>query len=262
LNTHLTLRRTLLFLTLTSQVFAEPVTVRYPQGTLHGFLTIRSEAGVTLGYGDFVQTASGDRVTARTTLHFRDGSLDDETAVFTQHQVFQFVSDHHIQRGPFFKNAIDALVEASGQITIRTTANDGKVKEESSHIDLPPDIANGIVGPLLINLPHNTPGITFGMVLPTPKGRLIKLNVTPDGTGSFIAGASRKASLFRIKLALGGIAGAVAPIIGKQPSDVILWVLEGDAPVIVREDAQLSEGGPVVSIQLAGTSFPRNAPAR
>jgi len=96
------------------------------------------------------------------------------------------------------------------------------------------------------------------MVLPVGKGRLAKLHITPDHTESFTAvqGATRTATVFRIKVDLGGIAGVVAPMIGKQPADVMVWLIEGTSPVIVREDAQLAEGSPIVSIQLAGTSFP------
>ena len=223
---------------------AEPVPVHRTQGLVHGFLNIRSETGAILGYAEISQFATGDRVTLRTTLHFRDGSLDDELSVFTQSGVFRLVSDHHIQRGPFFKNAIDALVESSGNVTIRTTGKDGKVKEETSHIDLPPD----------------APAFTLGMVIPIDKGRLIKLNIIPDGTASFtaIAGARRTANRFRIKLELGGVAGVIAPMVGKQPADTIIWLLEGDAPVIVREDTQLADGTPLVSLELAGTSFPQH----
>jgi hypothetical protein len=250
----------LLIFALTPQIFAEPIPVHYVQGTMRGFLTIRSESRAVIGYAEVSQSVSAERVTMRTTLHFRDGSLDDETVIFTQHDVFRLVSDHHIQRGSFFKQSIDALIESSGQVTIRTTAADGKVTQESSHIDLPADISNGFVGTCIESLPHGA-GAMLGMILPIGKGRLIKLNIVPDGIGSFTAsvGASRTASLYRIKLELGGIVGVIAPMVGKQPSDTILWVLEGDAPVIVREDTQLADGAPIISLELSGTSFPRIA---
>jgi hypothetical protein len=252
----------MLFLALTAQAFADPIPVQHVQGTMRGFLTIRSQSRAILGYAEVSQTTSADRVTMRTTLHFRDGSLDDETAIFTQHEVFRLVSDRHIQHGPFFKQSIDALVESSGQVTIRTTGNDGTIKEETSHIDLPSDISNGFVGTCIENLPHGA-GTILGMVLPIGKGRLIKLNIVPYGTGSFTAsvGANRTASLYRIRLELGGIVGVIAPMVGKQPFDTILWVLEGDAPVIVREETQLSEGGPIITLELAGTSFPHSSAA-
>ena len=250
----------LLLSALTAPTIAEPVPAHYIQGSVHGFLSIHSEDGAVIGYGESIQSASGDKVTIRTTLHFHDGSLDDETATFTQHRVVAFVSDHHIQRGPFFKTAIDSTVEANGQISITTTGEDGKAKQETGHINLPRDVANGIVAPILYNLSYTKAGAIVGMVLPIGKGRLIKLHITPDRTESFTAipGATRTAIVFRVKLDLGGLAGAIAPMIGKQPADAMIWVLGGTAPVVVREDAQRSEGGPSVSIRLGGTSYPEH----
>ena len=57
---------------------AESVPVRYVQGTIHGFLELRSEDGHVLASGDLVQVAHGDRVTARMLFVFKDGSLYQE----------------------------------------------------------------------------------------------------------------------------------------------------------------------------------------
>jgi len=240
---------------------AEPVTVHHTRGAMRGFLTIRTQSGTLLGHAEYIEFVVGDRVTERLTMNFRDGSLDDETAVFTQKNVFQFVSDHHVQRGPFFKNSIDMTIEANGHVTIQTTGRDGKVKNETSHFDLPPDLSNGFVGTLLLNVPHNGPGLSLGMLLPTEKGRLARLDITPAGTMpvSVSPGDRRTASLFRIKVNLGGVAGVIAPMVGKQPADAMLWIVEGEVPGFVREVAQLSEGGPIISLELAGTSFSHTA---
>ena len=240
---------------------AEPIPIHHQQGAMRGFLLIRSQSGSLLGHGEYSELAVGERVTARLTLNFRDGSLDDEVAVFNQRSVFQFVSTHHVQRGPFFKNAIDEKIDANGQVTIQTTGSDGKVKTETNHFDLPPDLSNGLLCAMLLNIPHSGAGTSVGMILPTAKGRLVRLNITPDGTAPFyaVAGDRRTASIFRIHIDLGGIAGVVAPMIGKQPVDLKAWILEGEIPVLVRETGQLSEGGPVVSLELAGTTFTRAA---
>src|SRR4051812_9666772 len=89
---------------------AEPVKVRHTEGLLHGFLTVHSLDGKTLADGDLLQTASGDRVTAHLVFHFKDGSLHDETVVFTQHRVFRVVSFHLIQKGPAFPTPMDFTV--------------------------------------------------------------------------------------------------------------------------------------------------------
>jgi hypothetical protein len=229
---------------------------------MRGFMAVRSEAGALLGYGEFVQVAHGDRVTLRITLRFRDGSLDDETAVYTQHRVFQLVTDHHIQHGPFFAKSLDLTVHADGDIVVSTVDKDGKHETETNHIDLPSGTTNGMLETLLVNVPPNAPEFKLPMIAPSGKGRLIQLAVSPDGEGTFscVAGSRRKASIFRIKMELGGVAGVVAPLIGKQPDDIFVWVLEGEVPAIVRVVGQLSEGGPVVSIELAGTAFPHTSP--
>jgi len=237
---------------------ADPIPVHHTQGAVHGFLVLRSQAGATLGYGEFTQLADGDRVTAHLVYRFRDGSLDDETTVYTQHETFQLVSDHHIQRGPFFAKPSDIAVEANGQVITTTPGKDGKPHVETQHIDLPPDVSNGMIGTLLVNVRPATPGFKLGLVVPSGgKGRLIHLDIIPGEQASFtVAGAPRKATVYLMKVDLGGVAGVVAPVVGKQPPGIVVWVLEGDSPLFVREIGQLSEDGPLVSIEFAGATFP------
>jgi hypothetical protein len=240
---------------------AQPVHVQHTQGALHGFLVIRSGAGTVIGYGELSQIAEGDRITSHLVYHFRDGSVDDETAVFTQHDTFQLVSDHHTQTGPFFKKPSDVLVEANGQVTSRTMDKDGKAKVEVEHVDLPPEIANGMIGTLLEDV-HRDTSVQLAMIVPSGKGRLVKLDIAPIGEESFsIAGVRRKANLYSIRINLGGVAGVVAPIVGKQPPNTTIWVYEGEPAVFVRQVGQLSEDGPIVSIELAGTTFPHQPAA-
>ena len=61
--------------------------------------------------------------------------------------------------------------------------------------------------------------------------------------------------MFRIHPELGGIVGVIAPLIGLQPKDVMVWVLEGDEAAVVRIVGQLGGDGPVVSSELEGASF-------
>ena len=241
--------------------FGEPpevMAVQHLQGTSHAFLVLRAESGAVLGYGEFLQIVHGDRVNSRLTYHFRDGSLDDDTTIFTQRKVFQLISDRHVQRGPFFSKATDCLVEASGNVVLRTVEKDGKEKVETSHMDLPADITNGFTGTMLLNMSPTAGPFKLGLVAPTGKGRVIYLAVEAVGEQPFspVLGVRRKATVFRIHPELGGIAGVVAPVLGKQPKDIFVWVLEGKVPGLVREIGPLEQGGPVVSIEPAGASYP------
>lgn len=133
---------------------AEPIRVRYPQGSAHGFLALKTLDGSTIATGEVTQTVRGDEVTSRLVFRFRDGSRDEDLTVFTQRHTFRLVSDHHIQHGPSFPKPIDVLIDGvTGQITSR--AEDGKVRGE--HLELPPDVSNGLPPNLLLNLLPSTP---------------------------------------------------------------------------------------------------------
>jgi hypothetical protein len=233
------------------------VPVHYVQGASHAFLVIRSESGAVLGYGELLQLIRADRVTSRLTYHFRDGSIDDETTVYSQRGAFHLISDHHVQHGPFFSKATDFSVDAVGNVTIRTVKSDGKESSETSHIDLPPNVSNGLTGTMLLNIAPSSAPLKLGLIAPTGKGRLIQLSVTVEGEESFtpVQGVHRKATVFRIHPELGGVAGVVAPVIGKQPKDIFVWILEGQVPGLLREIGQLEEGGQVVSVESSGTSY-------
>jgi hypothetical protein len=47
----------------------------------------------------------------------------------------------------------------------------------------------------------------------------------------------------------------IATLLGLQQNDVMVWVLEGEQPAVVRVVGQLGGYGPVVSSELEGTSF-------
>lgn len=201
----------------------QPVPVHKIQGTSPAFLVLRAESGALLGYGELLQFIHGDRVSSHLTYHFRDGSIDDDTTVFSQRTAFHLIRDHHVQRGPFFSKASDCLVEESGNVTIHTVDKDGKEKVETSHIDPPPDVSNGFTGTMLLNAAPNSGPFKLSLVAPTGKGRLIQLSIDVAGEEPFspILGVRRKATVFRVHPELGGIAGVVAPVIGKQPKDIL-----------------------------------------
>jgi hypothetical protein len=89
---------------------AAPVAVRHTEGLVHGFLVLRTVAGDTLADGDLIQVARGDRVTSRLVFRFKDGSLHDETAVFSQRHNFRLLSDHLVQKGPAFQHPMEVIM--------------------------------------------------------------------------------------------------------------------------------------------------------
>jgi len=76
---------------------AEPIPVLHLEGTLHGYLVVRTPEGKLLASGDLIQTVKGNRVTGELIFHFKDGSLDDENFVYEQRQAFSLITDRRVQ---------------------------------------------------------------------------------------------------------------------------------------------------------------------
>jgi hypothetical protein len=238
---------------------ADPVTVRHREGLTHGFLTLKTLNGVLLATGDLVQHTRGDRVTTRLTYRFKDGSTYDETTVFSQRGTFRLISDRMVQKGPTFEQPLDMSIDAaSGQVTVRYKDDKGADKVESERLDLPPDVANGMMPILLKNIVGGGPVPTLSFVAATPKPRLVKLAISAAAADPFsIAGSPRKATHYVIKVEIGGLAGVVAPILGKQPPDTHVWVLGGDAPAFVKSEGPLFNGGDAWRTELTSPVWPK-----
>jgi hypothetical protein len=244
-------------ITLGTAASAETISVRHIQRPMHRLMVARSEAGKIIASGEFSQVVQGNEVTMRLTYRFVDGSIDDEATTYKQQGTFRLVRNHHIQKGPFFTKPIDFTVEAAtGIATSRTIDKNGKIHVESKHMDLPEDLANGFVGTLLLNVPHNTTPFRVGMLAPVGGGRLVRLLISPEDEQTVhLAGQTLKATVFRIHPELGGIVRVIARLIGLQPKDVRVWVLEGEEPAVAVIVGQLGGYGPVVSSELVETSF-------
>lgn len=235
----------------------EPVPVRHAEGLIRGFLSLRTLDGTRVADGDLIQHAQGDRVTTRLIFRFKDGSLRDETAVYSQRGTFRLISSTLVQKGPSFPQALDMSIDsASGQVTVHYT-DDGKQKTESEKLELPPDLANGITLTLLKNVNPQTPPKGLSMVVATPKPRLVKLEITSAGDEKFSTGGiGRKAAHYVVKIDIGGLSGLIAPLVGKQPEDTHVWVLGGEAPAFVKSEGPMFLGGPIWRIELVSPTWP------
>jgi hypothetical protein len=234
------------------------VPVQHTEGLVHGFLVLRSLDGNILADGDLNQVAHGDRVTYHLVFHFKDDSINDETMVFSQRRKFRLLSYHLLQKGPAFPRLMDLSIKCStGEVTVRTTDDDGKERVEASRLKLPVDISNGLVLILMKNLSPDSPKTTVSMLAATPKPRLVKLEITSQGEDSFlVAGTKRTATKYAVKVDIGGVAGLVAPLLGKQPPDTHIWVLGGEAPAFVKSEGPLFLDGPIWRIELTSPEWP------
>jgi hypothetical protein len=230
--------------------------VRHLQGFIHGFLVVKDLNDAVLGSGELVQVSSGNRLTATLSLHLKDGSLYEETSVFSQQKVYKLLSYKQVLKGPTFKTPQTLTLNAAGSVSVIATGKDGKEKTITKQLSLPPDLANGIVTTVLTDVDPKVE-TTLSMLVATPEPRMVKLKISSEGADSFsIGGSPHKATHYVMKIDLGPVTGTVAKVIGKQPPPMEIWMATGNAPIFLKSEGQMFQDGPIWRIELASPSWP------
>jgi hypothetical protein len=229
--------------------------LRYKTASEHGFLILRDPAGAILASGELTQIHRRRQITLHVVFHFRDGSIDDETTVYSQGETMRLISDRHIQRGKSFPHPCDVTIDVpKQQVSVRDLSKSAD-EAKPEHMELPPDLSNGILFNLIQNMQADTP-VEVPYLALSPKPRMVKLAIAKGGEDPFnVGGRSYKAAKYDVKVHLGGVAGVVAPMIGKQPPDLHVWVTESRVPAIIRIDSALYTEGPIWSVQLASPAW-------
>lgn len=242
---------------------SEDVLVWHRQGALRGFLVLRNADGAMIADGEASQVVSGSRVTSKTLFHFKDGSTYEETAVFSQPKNFRLQNYHLIERGPSFPNPVEVLIDCPhDQVEVRSHDDKehddkGHDKVIKQHMDLPSDLGNGLLFTLFANMQPGSPKSTVSMLVTTPKPRIVRVDLIPTGTKDpfWIDNSKYEASHYVVKIDIGGVAGKIAPLVGKQPPDSEIWIFEAPPPLVVKFKGQLFEGGPIWQMELTAPAW-------
>jgi hypothetical protein len=239
---------------------AAPIGVRLPEGNLRGFLVLRSGAGEPIAYGELNQKPGAGLITSRLLLHFKDGSVYDETATFSQREVFTLEAYRLVQHGPSFPTTDVGFDRKSKRYQARIQEKKGGAeKSAAGELEMPADLYNGMALVLLKNL---SPGAaaTAQMAAFTPKPRLVKMHITEEKEDRvLLGGVAKKAIRYLVKLEIGGVAGVIASVIGKTPPDLRYWLVAGDVPAFVRFEGAMFLNGPVWRLELTTVDWPKAA---
>lgn len=246
---------TVVLLFTASLAMAAPVPVQLPEGPAYAVLELESLAGEKLADGELAQAKRGESVESRLTFRFADGSAYDEIVVFSQERVFRLLTYSLVQKGPAFRGGeLEVTFDReSGRYRTRSWDEDGDESSGQGAVEIPEDIYNGMVGILMRNgKDGRAEGHLFAF---TPKARLIRLEVVPDGKESFTVGSlTRKAERSVLKLRIAGVIGAVAWVLGKKPPEVRYWFGEGRVGFLKFEGAMYMDG-PVWRVHPAPARF-------
>jgi hypothetical protein len=231
--------------------------VRFTEGVSHGFLQLRAVNGALIASGDLLQVGRDGGVQSRLVFRFKDGSLFDETVIFTQQQVFTMQSYRLIQRGPVFAEDTEISLERSGKYRVKTRARKGGREEVlAGTLQLPPDVYNGMVLTVVKNLPKGA-GETVHIVAFTPEPRLIQLELAPKGEHKVLIGEGKKTAIrYVFKPRLGFWLKLFAKLLGRMPPDYYAWIITDEVPAFARFEGPLNTTGPVWRIELMSPRWP------
>lgn len=239
---------------------ADPIEARHRQGASHGFLLLRSPEGKILAVGDEINVVNGNTVHSHLVFHFRDGSVDDDVTVFRQEKRLELISDHHIQKGPSFPHPIDTTMNVARSEVTWHEIKDGTSQVHNDHMDLPPDLANGMLSLVIENFSRQMPEMKVSYIASSPKPRIVKLSIKPDGHERFRVGpVAHEANRFNIHIEIGGVQGVIAPVIGKQPSDIEVWAMDGPVPTFLKMLGAFYDKGPIWTTVLASPEWPTSS---
>ena len=70
-----------------------------------------------------------------------------------------------------------------------------------------------------------------------------------------VAGSPRKATHYVVHVDIKGLAGVLAPLLGKDPPDSHVWILQGEAPAFIKSEAPLFAEGPLWRIELTSPTW-------
>ena len=231
---------------------AAPVAVRFTEGVGHAFLLLRTLDGIQIASGEMLQVIQDRSVENRMTFTFQDGSLLDETVVFTQDGVFAMQRYDLVQRGPAFaEDSVISLNRISGEYSVTTTGHeDGEANTITGALELPADVYNGMMLTVAKNLPVET-GTTVHVVAFTPEPVLMELDIRLAEDHDVLVGDLIKtATHFEFIPRPGAWIELFARILGRSPSSYHAWVLTDMAPAFVKFEGPLDAKGPVWQIEL------------
>jgi hypothetical protein len=225
--------------------------VRYSEGTVHGFVELRTAADSLLANGDLLQVPGDSGIDSRLVFHFADSSVFEETVSFTQHGVFTMQTYHLVQSGPAFAEDLEVTLSRSGHYVVKT-----KSHQYTGSLDLPPDVYNGMIITIAKNLPPQT-GATVHVVAFTPKPFIISLEIVPSGSQRLLLGHHTETAVrYALKPKLGVVLRFFAQLKGQSPPDSHLWIITDGVPAFVRSEGPLYTG-PVWRIDLTSPSWPK-----
>jgi hypothetical protein len=195
----------------------------------------------------------GKQLSLHVDIRFLDGSRHDDKVTFETAGHMRMVQETLVQKGPTFPTQIETSIKSEqGVVRVSYTDEKGKSDTIEEKMEIPPDTGNGLLLTIMKHVDPDAAETAISWIAATPKPRLVKLVITPQGKEVLKHGVIKSETIhYVVKTHIGGLAGLIAPIIGKQPPDIHVWMLAGGAPGFVKFEGPLYAEGPIWRIEMA-----------
>jgi hypothetical protein len=214
-----------------------PIALTYVEGDLGGTTTIWSEDGKrVLGAIEYRQLRKKDHLHIERIARFRDGSSDEDEAEVRVGERLESISGRSIIRDTHGKATVDIKIDVAGKHLSGFYVDDGKRVEVDEEADIGPGTYWGPLFNLALkNFAANAKGDTlvFQTVAPTPKPRVIDMELTRVGPATVARIAGGKVATTRFTL-LPTVNFLIDPILQRFVPKTEFFMDAGKPPTMVR----------------------------
>ena len=223
----------------------EPIQLKWMEGDVAGMTPILSpDSGQTIGFIEYHQHRNGERLEMVRVARFADGSSDEDQVEARIGNTLEGVRGRSIIRDKNGTSTVDITIDvATGRIT--GFSGIGQEREEyDEKVELPPGT---YWGPLIFivvkNFEQNASDgkLVFTTVAPTPKPRVIDMELTREGNG-VVTRPGGKLDVVRLTMKP-TINWLLDPIIQRIAPQTKFFVASGEPPALARYEGPRNYAG-------------------
>jgi hypothetical protein len=214
----------------------DPIRLVWSEGDIAGMTAIHGrDGGEAIGFVEYHQTRTADRLTCTRVARFRDGSSDEDSAEAKIGDTLQAISGRSIIRDKDGSVIVDMRIDVAGG---RVQASWGPADARQQY-DQPVALPAGTYwGPLVFlvlkNFAANAEGdkVVFRTVAPTPKPMVLDMELSRAGNAPLDrAGVRIEATMYRLQPTIHWM---VDPIVRMIAPRATFFMLPGDPPALAR----------------------------
>ena len=214
----------------------DPVRLVWSEGDVAGMTAVHAPGGgEAIGFVEYHQTRTNDRLSSVRVSRFRDGSSDEDSAEARVGETLEAISGRSIIRDRDGRIMVDMSIDVAGGRIRATWGPKDDVHELDEAVTLPPGTYWGpLIFIVLKNFAANAEDgkLVFHTVAPTPKPMVLDMELSRlDEATLERTGVKLQATRFQLEPTIHWL---VDPLIRLVAPPATFWILPGNPPALAR----------------------------